>query len=117
MKWFVRELMHKYNQRPLCDRLVKQVHRIMSKYFADIFMNALNDIKDGRSKMSYSGANRFLLQWLNTDKDNRNCTEADAQTYKTCIADLQQSRRQSPRKMLADNAIVATIYINVLISM
>jgi hypothetical protein len=87
----------------------------VSLYFANLFMDILDRIKDERSEMSPEEVNTFLLRWLPTDKANRNCTEANAETYTTCIADLRQSRGKSPEEMLTVNARVAGLYADALL--
>jgi hypothetical protein len=110
MQPVVRRLIRKYNRRPnIC--LVKAVDHRVSCYFADLFMDTLDSIMHGQSEMSPKEVNAFLLRWLPSEKANRNCTEANAQTYTTCIADLRQSRGQSPEEMLTVNARVAALYI------
>jgi hypothetical protein len=110
MQQLVRRMLRKYNKHP-STHLVRAVDHLVSWYFADLFMGTLDSIKDGRSEMSPEEVNAFLLRWLPTEKANHNCTEANAQTYTTCIADLRQSRGQSPEEMLTVNARVAALYI------
>lgn len=110
MQPVVRRLIRKYNRHPNI-RLVRAVDHLVSCYFVDLFMDTLDSIKHGRSEMSPEEVNAFLLRWLPTEKANRKCTEANAQTYTTCIADLRQSRGQSSEEMLTLNAHVAALYI------
>jgi hypothetical protein len=114
MQSVVRDLIRKYNKHPkIC--LVRAVDDRVSLYFANLFMDILDRIKDERSEMSPEEVNTFLLRWLPTDKANRNCTEANAETYTTCIADLRQSRGKSPEEMLTVNARVAGLYADALL--